>query len=248
MKTKIKAYLGLLLGFAILTLSFTLLPAKQASGISFANVAMMRRGRRQMYRNPGQTGGFIINPTQLEKALSVAKKMGADADTAQFSETVLYDTLPLDGRTIFNFFKDVQKRSFPRTNLTENKLQKQENMIVKFISLEVLTFSVAGNDVVTSVDPLSAAFNGLYRSDMQFTIGQSQVLKYFALDGLNPSFNMFAKHTTSNIVRLGIDLTIPELLQFFATIQVPAYTAAPTKELMLKIHGQGTLFSPRMNF
>jgi hypothetical protein len=247
MKTKIRLYIGLLLGFAILTLSWTLLPAKEAAGLSFANVAMVGRRRPGMQRR-APSGGFIKNPTQLEKLLHVSNKMDAPAEGAQFSETILYDTLPLDGRTAFNFFKDVQKRGFPRTNLTENKLQKQENMIVKFISLEVLTFSVAGNDVVTSVDPLSAAFNGLYRSDMQFTIGQSQVLKYFAIDGLNPSFNMFAKHTTANIVRLGIDLTIPELLQFFATIQTPSYTAAPTKELMLKIHGQGTLFSPRMNF
>jgi len=195
-----------------------------------------------------QNTGVVVNPTQLQKALYVAKKFGSPASSAQFTERAIYDTLPLDGRTYFEFFKGCNARKFPQTNLSENKLQKQENMIVKFVSLEVITYTDITKVAVASIDPLSTAFAGLYRADLALQIAQSQVLKPFPIDGLNPSFNMYAKHTTANIVRFGVDLTIPELLEFVATLQTTAYTLSTTKDLMLKLHGQATIFSPRASF
>lgn len=193
------------------------------------------------------TTKVIARPTQLQKVLHTAKKFGAPASKQQFTERAIYDTLPLDGRTTFRFFENCSSRRFPFTNLSENKLQKGENMVIKFISLEVWTSADSGT-TVTAVDPLSTAFAGLYRSDLSVQIAQSVVLKPFPVDGLNPSFNMYAKHTTANIVRLGVDLVIPEFLEFVAQLQTGAYTPAATKYLMLKLHGEATIFSPRASF
>lgn len=200
--------------------------------------------------NPTQGGRNVItNPTQLQKALHVAKKFGSPASTAQFSERAIYDSLPLDGRTTFRFFENCSSRRFPQTNLSENKLQKQENMVVKFISLEVATYTDATYTVCSGIAPLSTAYNGLYRADISLQIAQSQVLKPFPIDGLKPEFNMFAKHNTSNIVRLGVDLTIPEFLEFICTLQTTAYTPSATfQQLLLKLHGEATIFSPRASF
>lgn len=193
-------------------------------------------------------GGVIARPTQLQKVLATSKKFGASARGAQFTERVIYDTLPLDGRTNFEFFQGCSSRTFPATNLTENKLQKQENMVVKFISLEVVTYTSNAKTAIASIEPLSTSFAGQYRSDLNFQIAQSVVLKQFPMDGINPSFNMYAKHTTANIVRLGVDLVIPEFLEFVASLRTTAYTASETKELMLKLHGEATIFSPRASF
>lgn len=205
--------------------------------IAFAGAPIMINGEE-----------VIPNPSQLEKLISTAQKLGSGAMKSQFSDRVIYDTLPLDGRTTFNFFEGCGARRFPRTNLSENKLQRKENMIIKAISLEVLTFSVAAGDTVTAINALSAAFGGLYRSDLSIQVAQSTTLKKLPMDSLNPSFNTFAKHTSHNIMMLQCDLSIIELLEFIAQLQTVAYVAVPTAELMLKLHGQGSLFSPRANF
>lgn len=188
----------------------------------------------------------ITRPTQLQKLLHTAKKFGTPADQQQFTERVIYDALPMDGRQVYNFFEGCSSRRFPFTNLSENKLQRGENMIVKFISLETITS--ANGTTVSSVDPVSATSSGIYRSDLNLQIGQSVVLKQFPLDGLNPSFNMYAKHTTANVVRLGVDLTLPEFLEFVARLQVSYTTTEANKYLLLKLHGEATIFSPRASF
>lgn len=191
---------------------------------------------------------IIARPTQLQKVLHTAKKFGAPAARQQFTERAIYDALPLDGRTTFRFFENCSSRRFPFTNLSENKLQKGENMVIKFISLEVLNAVKETPDVITSIEPLSTSFDGQYRSDLNFQIAQSVVLKNFPIDGISPDFNMYAKHTNANIVRLGVDLVIPEFLEFIAQLQTTAYTPKDATYLMIKLHGEATIFSPRASF
>ena len=191
----------------------------------------------------------IARPTQLQKLIATSNKMpGIDASEMQFTERAIYDTLPLDGSTTFRFFEGCNARKFPETNLSENKLQQGENMIIKYISLEVVTFSAAFALPVTAIDPLSTAFGRLYRSDLSIQIAQNVVLKPLPMDDMNPQFNPFAKHNSQNVIRLGVDLTIPQMLEFVAVLQTGAYTASTTQKLMLKLHGQATIFSPRTTF
>lgn len=241
MKTKIKILLFLC------AVCLTFIAAAKGSMVALAvtpGFALIRPNQQGRKSAPK----VIARPTQLQKALSVANKFGANADGAQFTERVIYDTLPLDGRTSFVFFEGCGSRSFPRTNLNENKLQKQENMIIKYISLECVTYSAANTLPVTAINPLSTAFGQLYRSDLSIQIAQSVVLKALPMDDMKPEFSPFAKHTTHNVIRLGVDLTIPELLEFFATLKTGAYTASTTVELMIKLHGQATILSPRASF
>lgn len=192
----------------------------------------------------------IARPTQLQKVLHTAKKFGAPASKQQFTERAIYDALPLDGRTTFRFFENCSSRRFPYTNLSENKLQKGENMVIKFISFEVVTADKVNAGIITSVDPIKTFNKGLYRSDLSVQIAQSVVLKQFPVDGVDPEFNMYAKHTDANIVRLGIDLVIPEFLEFICQLQTPGYTASTdaNEYLMIKLHGEATIFSPRASF
>lgn len=193
---------------------------------------------------------IIARPTQLQKVLRTAKKFGAPASKQQFTERAIYDALPLDGRTTFRFFENCSSRRFPYTNLSENKLQKGENMVIKFVSFEVVTADKTNANLITSIDPIKAFNKGLYRSDLSVQIAQSVVLKNFPVDGIDPEFNMYAKHTDANIVRLGVDLVIPEFLEFIAQLQTPGYTAPvdENKYLMIKLHGEATIFSPRASF
>jgi len=242
MKLKIRLYLAL---FAA-CLTMASLTGKNEL-VAMAVVPAFAIQRRPGGNNPPPRK-IVARPTQLQKALSVAQKFGAPADGAQFTERVIYDTLPLDGRTEFNFFEGCGTRTFPRTNLNENKLQKQENMIIKFISLEAVTYSAANSLPVVAINPLSTAFGQLYRSDLSIQIAQSVVLKQLPMDDMKPEFSPFAKHTTHNVIKLGVDLTIPELLEFVARLRTGAYTASTTIELMIKLHGQATIMSPRASF
>lgn len=238
----------IILVFAVMITGFFLSLSAHTykAGVSLAMATPLMR-----IRKPGGVDGrqqVITRPTQLQKILHTADKFGSPAAGAQFTERAIYDTLPLDGRTTFRFFEGCNARTFPQTNLSENKLQTQENMVIKYISLEAVTYSANFANPVTAVNPLSAAFGQLYRSDLSIQVAQSVILKPFPLDDMNPQWNPFAKHTTHNVIRLGVDLTIPQLLEFVAVLQTPAYTASTTVQLMLKLHGQATVFSPRASF
>lgn len=193
----------------------------------------------------------MINPrpTQLEKVLQVSQRFGANAESSQFTERAIYDTLPIDTRSTYRFFEGCNARTFPFTNISENKLQKQENMVVKYISLAVVTTTTNYTTLpVVSVTDIGTLSSALYRSDLSLQIAQNQVLKPFPMDDMNPSLNPFARHTSHNVIRLGVDLVIPELLEFVAVLQTTYVTAGTTKSLQLKLHGQATIFSPRANF
>lgn len=239
-KQKSKSILNGLLLIFLFSICYISLDASPA--INSINIHTLSAGASLMM------GAVVSRPTQLQKVLNVANKFGANANSSQFTERVIYDSLPLDGRTTFRFFEGCNARIFPDTNLSENKLQKQENMVIKYISLQVSTYSAAFALPVVSTEPLSTTFPGLYRSDLSIQVAQSVVLKPYPMDDMNPVFNPFARHATHNCIRLGVDLVIPELLEFVGVLQTVSYTLSTTKKLSLKLHGQATIFSPRANF
>jgi len=248
----------LLVAVAVIAVNFYSDSIAEMLGLSIIGKSLLTANIALVKRNIGNAQGgttkfagknVVARPTQYQKIGSTADKFGYPILGAQLTERGIYDSLPLDGRTVFNFFQEVNKRAFPRTNLSENKLQTQENMIVKCFSLEVVTYDSATGSVVSAVNPLSTAFPGLYRSDLSFLFGQSQVVKPFPVDRMKPEFNPHAKHNTNNVYRLLCDLTIPQFIEFVATLRTCSYTASATfQELQLTLSGGSTLLSPQATY
>jgi len=73
----------------------------------------------------------------------------------QASTRVIYDSLLQNASGFYRFFDNVASRTFPQTNLSENKLQVNESMVIKWINFHTFTIAT-GTTPVTAVAQFSA--------------------------------------------------------------------------------------------
>ena len=89
-------------------------------------------------------GRYITNVTPQSKAVNVNNKFGnTNIKNQQGTTRVLFDTLPLDGRTEFRFFENSNTRTLPYTNLTAdgNRLQVGETFVIQKIYFQILNIN-----------------------------------------------------------------------------------------------------------
>jgi len=186
-------------------------------------------------------------PTPGQKMAAIAKRLGNPAQANQQTTTrIIYDSLPLDGRTTFNFFDGVGARQFPFANLAQNRLEVGESLVIERMSLSILTVSGAG--VVTGSDILDSVSPGLYRSDFSFIVGNQQVLKKLNLIALQPEFNKSGKFLQNENYAFMSQIVIPSLLDFVAVVRTTFATVTANTYLHLSIEGTGMLVAPKENF
>jgi hypothetical protein len=193
----------------------------------------------------------IINSvTPQQKLISVADKMGNhNLKNQQGTTRHVWDTLPLDGRTVFNFFQDANSRSFPDTNMGNNggQLALGEGMIIERMYLAVadLTVGLDFNDLQT-ID--ESTITELWGSELSILVGNQQVVKPIAVSSFHPFFNKSAEHNNDNNFEFDTQISIQQLLQFEAILRTPSYTANAQKSLRLVFEGTGAIISPKVNF
>ena len=86
---------------------------------------------------------------QVAKLDFINNKLGAGNANTQQTTRVVYDTFTTTavGEQIMPFFKNFAGKSIPAfSNLTTNKLDSSESMVVKWISLEFLQSTYTGSD------------------------------------------------------------------------------------------------------
>ena len=150
-----------------------------------------------------QTGTirFIIEPgsgiTPQGKIQDVADRLNLKGLNLQQGTTfVKYDTLPLDGRTLYEFFKGSQNRVFPFSNTGSfgNKLEQGESMVVLNYSLSICEYNStpnAGFASFTSIDLV--AYPNIMGAELEVKISNSTVLKPIPVLSSVATFNKDAK-------------------------------------------------------
>lgn len=219
--------------------------------------------------------------TPQEKMVAVNNKFGNTGIKKQQGTTrVIYDTLPLAVATaaqevVFPFFKNCQNRSFPFTNLTMNKLQVGETLTLESFYVAAMRYVTAsGITTVEAIMPLSwwPEFMGLYRSDLNFYIGENGVIKDVSLNSMQAQFNDNAHFSTFALYPIGAtantingyanhdkfelktDLVIPPDIQFEADVTtgplaaLPANPGSKSYALHIAFEGAGSLLAPRSTF
>jgi hypothetical protein len=191
-------------------------------------------------------GNQVSVRPSLDKLVSATRGQGFSGMSKQQATTrVIYDTLPLTtASNLLEFFKGCASRTFPRTNLTQNRLEVNEANVFQYISFHVVTFSAAGALPVVSIEPLSTTFAGMYRSDWSLEVSTSQLVKPTPIDTQFPNFNRHAKHTTHESVKMLTNLIIPPQTEFVIRFQTTNTTTSTTKELLCMLEGDGTINSP----
>jgi len=181
---------------------------------------------------------------QVNKLAYVDSKLGVSLPGQQTTR-VIYDSVnAVAGQGFFEFFTNFAGKTEFQTNLTTNKLDSAESMVIKSIQL-------IGN-FAGSPTPASLA-NHL---NLNITVGNQVVVKDF-----DPSFNATNRGLSfdrlhsgfsiaSNLeLRLLTDIVIPPQVNFKATLQLSdAVNIALNDDVTIILKGYGRIFSAGNSF
>jgi hypothetical protein len=176
---------------------------------------------------------------QVQKLAYVDSKLGANLPGQQTTR-VIYDSVnAVAGQQFFEFFTNFAGKNEFQTNLTTNKLDSAESMVIK--SIQIIMNSATSN--------LADHLN------LNVTVGNQVVIKDF-----DPSFNASNRglafdrlhsgyNDTNNLeLRLLTDIVIPPQVNFKATLQVSNALIALNDDITIVFKGYGRIFSAGASF
>jgi hypothetical protein len=176
---------------------------------------------------------------QVSKLAYVDSKLGVSLPGQQTTR-VIYDSVnAAAGQQFFQFFTNFAGKTEFQTNLTTNKLDSAESMVIKSIQI------VMGSLVSNLTDHLN----------LNITVGNQVVLKDFdpsfncssrglAFDRLHSGFNS----TTNLEVRLLTEIVIPPQVNFKAELQLSNALLAAGDDVTIILKGYGRIFSAGNSF
>jgi len=192
-------------------------------------------------------GTFGKSLTPGQKIVAVNQNFGNPSiRNAQSTSRVMYDTLALDASTLLPFFAACASRTFPLTNMPQNKLQVQESFTVERIYFCALVTSAT--DTSNIIEALSVLNTHLYFGEWSLFFDTIQVIKPYPLSSQLPAFNHYGKHATNESNRLDTNQVIPPEILFQVNLRLPTYTAIANSNCRCVLEGFGTLFSPKGQF
>ena len=179
---------------------------------------------------------------QVSKLNYVDAKLGAPTSGQQTTRYIYDSVTPGAGGTNVTFFQNFAGKTQFQTNLTTNKLDSMESMVIKSIYL-ALAPGTAGTLNLTG------------HLNLNIYVGNQCVLKDFdpsfnssnrglAFDRLHSGFNS----TDILEVRLLTDIVIPPQVNFKATLELAENTAVADTSLTLGLKGYGKIFSAGASF
>ena len=176
---------------------------------------------------------------QVQKVAYVDSKLGVSLPGQQTTR-VIYDSVnAVAGQQFFQFFSNFAGKNEFQTNLTTNKLDSAESMVIK--SIHIIMNSATSN----LIDHLN----------LNITVGNQVVIKDFdpsfnassrglAFDRLHSGFNS----TTNLEVRLLTDIVIPPQVNFKAELQLGNALVAVNDDITVIFKGYGRIFSAGNSF
>jgi hypothetical protein len=176
---------------------------------------------------------------QVQKLSYVDSKLGVSLPGQQTTR-VIYDSInAAAGQTFFQFFTNFSGKNEFQTNLSTNKLDSAESMVIK--SVQIIMNSAVSN----IADHLN----------LNITVGNQVVLKDF-----DPSFNCSSRglsfdrlhsgfsNTTNLEVRLLTEIVIPPQVNFKAELQLSNALIALNDDVTIVLKGYGRIFSAGNSF
>lgn len=176
---------------------------------------------------------------QVNKLAYVDSKLGVSLPGQQTTR-VIYDSINATaGQQFYEFFTNFAGKTEFQTNLTTNKLDSAESMVIK--SIQIIANAASA--------PLADHLN------LNITVGNQVVLKDF-----DPSFNCTSRGLSfdrlhsgfalseSLEVRLLTDIVIPPQVNFKATLQCANTGILVNDDITIVLKGYGRIFSAGNSF
>jgi hypothetical protein len=176
--------------------------------------------------------------SQVSKLNMVNSKLGATMPGQQTTRYVYDSVVAAAGQTTYNFFQTFAGKTDLQSNLTTNKLDSSESMVIKSIYIATnLTQALSGH------------------SNLNITVGNQVVLKDFniAFNATNRGVSFDRLHSGFNSasfveVRLLTDIVIPPQVNFKATLELAEGGTLVGESITLGFKGYGTIFSAGSTF
>jgi hypothetical protein len=176
---------------------------------------------------------------QVQKVAYVDSKLGVSLPGQQTTR-VIYDSVnAAAGQQFFTFFTNFAGKNEFQTNLTTNKLDSAESMVIK--SIQIIMNSATSN--------LADHLN------LNITVGNQVIVKDF-----DPSFNCSSRglsfdrlhsgfNSTTNLeLRLLTDIVIPPQVNFKAELTLGNALVAVNDDITIVLKGYGRIFSAGNSF
>jgi hypothetical protein len=176
---------------------------------------------------------------QVQKVAYVDSKLGVSLPGQQTTR-VIYDSVnAAAGQQFFTFFTNFAGKNEFQTNLTTNKLDSAESMVIK--SIQIIMNSATSN--------LTDHLN------LNITVGNQVIVKDF-----DPSFNCSSRglsfdrlhsgfNSTTNLeLRLLTDIVIPPQVNFKAELTLGNALVAVNDDITIVLKGYGRIFSAGNSF
>ena len=176
---------------------------------------------------------------QVSKLAYVDSKLGVSLPGQQTTR-VIYDSVnAAAGQQFFTFFTNFAGKNEFQTNLTTNKLDSAESMVIK--SIQIIMNSATSN--------LADHLN------LNITVGNQVIIKDFdpsfnatsrglAFDRLHSGFNS----STNLELRLLTDIVIPPQVNFKAELTLGNALIAVNDDITIVFKGYGRIFSAGNSF
>lgn len=210
---------------------------------------------------------FSAQQEQVNKFLQANRALGAQMDQMQGTTRIIYDTInfPTGTNPSADFFSEVAGRvsttiqNQPVTNITDNRFEPGEGMVVKEIG--IMNFDATDAPVTPAQFNNSIVGLGL----INFYIGNNRVIKDLPLlfgqaatkiNNINMTYTgTFATNDIGRrylAVRLFTNIVIPPQVQFYANLKLPfgggAVANTGLAAVRMYVKGYGKLFNPRNNY
>ena len=176
---------------------------------------------------------------QVSKLAYVDSKLGVSLPGQQTTR-VIYDSVnTVAGQQFFQFFTNFAGKNEFQTNLTTNKLDSAESMVIKSIQIIMNT----------------ATSNLADHLNLNITVGNQVIVKDFdpsfncssrglAFDRLHSGFNS----TTNLELRLLTDIVIPPQVNFKAELTLGNALVGDNDNITIVFKGYGRIFSAGNSF
>jgi len=176
---------------------------------------------------------------QVQKLSYVDSKLGVSLPGQQTTR-VIYDSVNATaGQQFFEFFTNFAGKNEFQTNLTTNKLDSAESMVIKSIQILVNGATVT----------LTGHLN------LNITVGNQVVIKDFdpSLNSTNRGLAFDRLHSGANTsgileLRLLTDIVIPPQVNFKASLQFASAAIAVNDDVTIVLKGYGRIFSAGNSF
>jgi len=161
------------------------------------------------------------NVTAQSKIINVGNNLGLSGLKNQQGTTVIkYDTLPLDGRTQYNFFQEANTRPFPFSNTGTDggKLGVGESLTIQRLSFAIA--QEVGVNKALEFEPLTKGDAGIIDGELTISVANSNICLRLPILQFLPEFNKDAENQINTSYELDTLLIIPPQLDYTFSLRV----------------------------